>query len=288
MNSFWELIQSHDIVALLMLVLFLHLIGREMADPAGSVRFWARRIGGIAFWLYAIKRLSEEGLVEPLQICEIGFRGLLAAGIVQGFALIAIAPAAILQKKLADVWRVTTSHVGNWRSRRQSERCSHEQQQQDHRRQLEWDAAAPERQRRQCESDQKNQEEANRRADDKHRREEARLSCMLLRDQYSTELGSRFTRERLDDYFATYMTDTHLPEEVEARATQLRGMIEQALTASGATQKKQFRSLIEIADYFQTLCEDAAKSNFDHDIIESIITRYRTQEDRAVAEFFKS
>ena len=82
MNSFWELVESHDILALLMLVLFLHLIGQKMADPAGHLHIWSKRIGGIAFWLYALKRLSEEGLGEPLQICEIGFRGLLAAGIV--------------------------------------------------------------------------------------------------------------------------------------------------------------------------------------------------------------
>ena len=288
MNSFWELIQSHDIVSLLMLVLVLHLISQAMANPAGRLHFWARRIGGIAFWLYAIKRLREEGFVEPLQICEIGFRGLLAGCIVQGFTLIAVTPVSIVLKKIADAWRGTTFHIGNWRTRQQSDRRCREQQLEDHRRQLEWEAAAPERQRHQCESDQQAQTEANRRAGDKHRREEARLGCMLLRDQYSTELASRFTRERLDDYFETYMTDSHSPEEVEARAAQLRGMIEQALAASGATQKKQFRSVVEIAEYFRTLCEEAEKSNYDSDIVDSIIARYHTQEDRAVAEFFKS
>src|SRR5207244_2800621 len=114
MNSFWELIQSHDIVALLMLILFLQMFGRMMADPAGRLHFWSKRIGGIAFWLYAIKRLSEEGLGEPSQICEIGFRGLLAAGIVQGFTLIAVAPATILQTKLTDAWRGTMNCLGKW------------------------------------------------------------------------------------------------------------------------------------------------------------------------------
>ena len=288
MNSFWELIHSHDIAALLMLAMFLQLIGRTMADSAGRLHVWARRIGGFAFWLYAIQRLSEEGLVEPWQICEIGIRGLLAGGIVQGFALIATAPVSIALTKLADAWLGATIQIGRWWSRQQADRRGLEQQQQDHRRQLEWEAAAPERQRQKFESDQKNQAEANRRASDKHRREEARLGCMLLRDQYSTELGSRFTRERLDDYFATYMTDTHLPEEIEARATQLRGMIEQALAASGTTPKKQFRSVVEIAEYFRALCEEAAKSNYDPDLKDSIIARYHTQENKAVAEFFKS
>lgn len=288
MNSFWELVESHDILALLMLVLFLHLIGQRMADPAGRLHIWAKRIGWIAFWLYALKRLSEEGLGEPLQICEIGFRGLLAAGIVQGFTLIAVTPVAILQTKLRDAWRGTTSHAANWWTRLQSDRRSGEQQQLDRRRQLEWEAAAPERQRRQFDSDQAAQAEANRRADDKHRREEARLGCVLLRDQYSPELGTRFTQERLDDYFATYMTDSHSPEEVEARAAQLRGMIEQALAASGATQKKRFGSLIEIAEFFQRLREEAEKSKYDADIIDSIIARYHAQETKAVADFFKS
>lgn len=288
LHEFMELVQSPDVPALVVLIVILRTVGTWWATNVERLRLLAARLAYAVFLAYGLMQVAYEGMADPFRLCGIALRALLAAGVAHGFAVILLAPIYRVCDQIADVSR-------NWVGRHQARAIQHqeslrqrEEREKELRQQREWEALAPERQQHQLEQDQKSQAEAEHRARDRHRREEARLSCVLLRDQYSTELGQRFTRKRLEEYFATYMTDTHAPEEVEARAIQLRGMIEQALANTGATHKKRFRSLLEIAEHFQALREDAEKSHYEPDIVDSILARYQAQENKAVEEFFKS
>lgn len=271
------------------LVLFVWLLGSSLAGNHLEIQMRAKRLTLFVFVGLFVWHWIEWRPGDADTIVSILARSLVLSGLALGVTLIVMTVAGLIHetyiRPVINGWHERKLH---WQQSREDDQKRRTEAFDRQQRETEWQSSAADREQARLAAAAKLQAEAEQLALAKHRREEARLGCMLLRDQYSTELGNRFTRDRLDDYFATYMTDTHLPEEVEARATQLKGMIEQALAASGATQKKQFRSLIEIAEYFQTLREDAAKSNFDRDIIESIIARYHTQENTAVAEFFKS
>ncbi len=288
MNRFEFLNAPVDGGTILLLVVLL-ILGSRLAQGELRLRLLGKRIALGSFFLFVVLSAYEWQPGTADEWVAILLRSLVFAGIVLG-AVWTVSPV------LAFVGGVLVRPVikpGHEQKEHRSQRAAEVRQRrleesEQKKRDAEWHRNAPQRERDRLAVEAQARTEADRSASDKHRREEARLSCLLLRDQFSTELANRFTRERLDEYFATYMTDTHSPEEVEARAAQLRSMIEQALAASGAAPKKQFRTLIEIAEYFQTLREDTAKSNYDSDIVESIIARYHTQESKAVADFFKS
>ncbi len=288
MHDLYFLIAPVDGGTILLLIVLL-ILGTRLVQENLRLRLLGKRIALAAFFVFVLLSAHEWQPDTADEWVAIILRSLVFAGIVLG-AVWTISPVlafvgSVLIRPVIKTSTTQSTHRGETAAEKNRRRLEEAEQR---KRDAEWHRNAPQRERDRLAAEAQARTEADQSASDRHRREEARLSCLLLRDQFSTELSNRFTRERLDEYFATYMTDTHSPEEVEARAAQLRSMIEQALAASGAAPKKQFRTLIEISEYFQALREDAAKSNYDSDIVESIIARYHAQENKAVEEFFKS
>lgn len=73
------------------------------------------------------------------------------------------------------------------------------------------------------------EEGARERARGQKRREDARARVEIAFALHAPELGQRFTRAMLDEFVARYMGDDKAPEDVEARADQLAGVIRQHL-----------------------------------------------------------
>lgn len=161
-------------------------------------------------------------------------------------------------------------------------------QQQEHRRvqeQEDWNRSAPDRERAQRETEDRRTREQQQATSDRHRRENARLRCLMLYDRHATELATRFSRERLETYFATYLTDQHLPEAVEERGKLLERLIEDA--AGGNVSKNAPQTLDEIAGYFRKRRDEIQALPFDVDVKDTFLSLLNTQEEDAIRRFFQ-
>ncbi|MFN0196053.1 MAG: hypothetical protein ACKVT0_04865, partial [Planctomycetaceae bacterium] len=99
--------------------------------------------------------------------------------------------------------------------------------------------------------DQSRSDEEARRKTDQQRRDDARLECQLYYDRHADRFKLKFPRERLQEYFAAYMTDAHPTEAVDQRARLLLEMLREQLQGQpgGAVA---FGSLADIATHFST------------------------------------
>ena len=57
------------------------------------------------------------------------------------------------------------------------------------------------------------------------RREDARAECDALYALAAPEIGTRFSKQEFSEFVSKYMTDSVLPEVVEERCEQLKGII---------------------------------------------------------------
>lgn len=141
-------------------------------------------------------------------LAEITLEGLFLAGI-NGVAVgcatyFAIATLCLVYEH---VGKPPLQILSRWRLQAAKEMSRREQEHRRLQEQEEWSRSAPERELAQRETDERRRQEQQRSQSDHQRRENARLRCLMLYDRYATELEMRFPRERLESYFATYLTD---------------------------------------------------------------------------------
>lgn len=80
------------------------------------------------------------------------------------------------------------------------------------------------------------------------RREDARLRCEMHYRRHAVELRERFPEQAFDEFVSQYMGDTFSADQVEARARDLIGMIDDHVKVTKPAKK--FESLDDVANWF--------------------------------------
>ena len=122
------------------------------------------------------------------------------------------------------------------------------------------------------------------RAEEQRRREDVRLSCQLMYDQYAALLNKVFPPERLDAYFRQYLSDSHRAAMVEKRGVLLKEMIVQLIEPK---EEKQlgFQSLQEISLYFQEKRLEFHQLNYDAATLQTLLSSLSLQEEATIRSF---
>ena len=272
MSTLLHMLDEGDFFPMLMLIGVLAYVGGKMADAAPPVRSWGWRTAAGAFVAYSIRG----GLVFHPQDADdclhIVLRGLLAAGLALTVSWVLLSVASFVLWHLLVLAQASSLRARlTARHRREAEQISNEQalrQQADH--------YARER------------SEATQKAEACRRRDDARMRCLMLYDRHSTTLAERFPRERLQEYFDHYMSDSSSPEIVEERARTLIALIDEWVVQDKTRQKKEFRTLEELATFFQKQRDEVAGLSYGADIKDSFITNINIQEEQAVRRFLSS
>ena len=111
------------------------------------------------------------------------------------------------------------------------------------------------------------------------------MSCLMLYDRHGELLADRFPRERLQEYFDHYMSDSSPAEIVEQRARTLTTMIDNWVGQYKSEQRQHFQSFAELATYFQKQREEVGLLPYAPDVRESLLCQLNTQEEQAVRSF---
>ncbi len=122
------------------------------------------------------------------------------------------------------------------------------------------------------------------RAEEQRRREDVRLSCQLMYDQYAAMLQTHFPPERLEAYFKQYLSDHHRAVMVEKRGVLLKEMIAQ-LVAPEEESQLGFQSLQEISLYFQEQRLEFHQLNYDAATLQTMLSSLSMQEETTIRSF---
>lgn len=287
MDALWELFESENVFALMFLALLLNWVGQAMAGQHETIRHWSHGIAGASFWLYASLRLASDGWADPFVLCGIVIRGLLVAAMFLGLTLIVLAPIVLIRRKTADGWLEMTNRVKRWCSRIAASNRAVREQVADRRRQQEWNATAPERERQQREASQRAQEESKRTAETQQRREATHLACQLLYDRHATALRDLLPRERFDALLAMSLTNTVAFDVAEQRATQIQQLIHELVT-DVSRGRQQFRDLFAIANHFHERRRQLDQLSYDENTKSALKAALTLQEEASIQEFLKT
>ena len=272
MQNILTMIDQSDAASLLVLIGLLAFVGSKMAEHDATLRQWGRRIAAGAFVAYGVLGVAFLPAADVQDWLHVAFRGLLAAGLALGLAWVLLPVGAFTVRSFGSFPR---SLFG----RKTVAKTSHDTE--EHRQQEAMREQAEDRRAHE-------QHEAARRAVDSRRRDDARMRCLMFYDRHGDVLAERFPRERLQEYFAQYMPDTSPAEIVEERAQTLITLLEQSIEHANSRQTKRFKSLEELADFFQGQREELSRLSYSNEIKDSLITNINSQENEAVRRFLSS
>jgi len=268
MNLFRILIED-DGFTLLCLIAILTIIGSKMTSECFNVRWWGWRAAAVTYVLFACYAVCVLKPTSAADLVHIAFRGLFAAGLTLGLFWILIPLIGVVHRAVLSVAQATAARP-TVSTRQQSEA---EQRLRD------------ETLRQQADRNARENHEAARKIDAGHRRDEARMRCLMLYDRHGELLADQFPRERLQEYFDHYMSDSSAAEIVEQRAQTLTSMIDNWVAQSKSRQKKQFESLGELAAFYQRQREEVTPLPYDPDVKDSLLCNINIQEEQAIQRF---
>lgn len=283
LQQFLELVESHDVLALMLLIGIVRLVGGIWGTDDSRLRQVAARCGYAVFLLYSINRISQEGIVDPLALCGIAARGILAAGVIHGTALLLLAPLIRVWKLASDASRQfkIPSHS---RPRTAKQHPPPDRIDDELRREQEHERKNAERELREREARRLEAEEAARVQAAEVRREAAAWECQLLYDRHAVALRDLLPRERFEVLVAQSLPSSIAAELIDSRAGQVRELI-QELLAETRRGKQTFRSLVEIAEHFEERRRQIDESAFDIRTKNSLKAATFNQEDITIQEF---
>ncbi len=269
MNLF-EMIDQDDCFTLACLIAILTSVGTNMASP--NVRQWGKRAAAVASVLICIYAGCMLNPTDAQDCLHIAFRGLFAAGLALGITWIVLSISVFAFQHLRTLVQASWLSRGTIAHRTSgADRLSRE-----------------EARRQQADNMERERRDNVKKADAARRRDDARMRCLMLYDRHSTTLAERFPRERLQEYFDHYMSDKSPPEVVEERARTLVALIDEWVAQDKTRQKKEFRTLEELAAFFQKQRDEVAGLSYDADIKDSFLTNINIQEEQAVRRFLAS
>lgn len=268
-----------NLFAALVTIAILVWVGSKAVAGRQNLRVWGWRIALIAFALYFVEAFATKEAGESELFLSSGLIALVIGGLALGTSWIVLSIATFLLHELRGIvpslFRLRRE--ADERRRREAERlCARDEERRN----------AEEREKRELEKQRLQLAKVETEKVDKKRREDARLRCQMLYDRHQVALAHHFSRERLHEYFQTFLTDTHPPDQVEERARLLEQLLHQALEVASRNGQK-FHSLGEIANYFRDRREDLVRAGYPEDVRDSLDTDIAEQEQTAIREFLK-
>lgn len=294
-----QLINDGDLCSVVFLICLLIPVGRMFIAHDSRLANWGLRVAAGTAILFAGATLMEEGISEAGPLVRVVVRSLAAGALILGPTWIVLSVVAFVHAQYQRLANSARSQAAvrkreREREREEKQREANEREQQ-RKRDADWERTRPERERAaeeaaertRLESERK-QQEVQLRLSDRMRREDAKLQCVLVYDRNAAALAKPFPRERLDQYFAAYMSETHPADAVETRAKQLIAMLEELATEHGHRSKAKFQSLADVAAYFHQQREQIQSLPYGPDVVESLVVLLNQHEDAAIANFLRT
>lgn len=223
MTFIQDLVYAGDRLALLFLIGLLCFIGNKMVHSQPTMETCGSRIAIGVFLLSAVLLTLEAEPVGAMELACVVLASLAAAGLILGPAWMALAVLGRMYgfyRRAADAARRAADQRRNNRQEKQREKRRHLEQAQ-------WEHQAPHREREANQAERQRLLDATKKAEEDQRREDARVACELLYDLREPDIGSRFAREKLDQFLGKYMDDGKPVEVVERWASELQLLIHQ-------------------------------------------------------------
>ncbi len=248
MSPITTIIEHSDFYTLIILIVLLNLVGSPFVARAPELHNLGLRIAAGVGLLYAGMIIAERGLGTAPEITALVLRSLAAGGVVLGPAWIVLSVFAYFRDHLRRMSDASGARADA--RRRERVRRKEEAKEQERRRwaDKEWEHTRPERERAEREATERRQRETEQKGRDQRRRADARATCEFEYAINAPEIGGRFPKSEFDAFVNRYCSDQQQPEEVEQRAQQLLGIIEQHLNRSVPPRPK---SLGELAAWFE-------------------------------------
>lgn len=245
--------------------------------------------------LFAGATLMEEGIGEAGPLARVVMRSLAAGGLILGPTWIVLSVGAFFHAQYQRLTNAARTQAAVRKREREQKQRDADESERKRQQDAEWERIQPERERAAREATERARVEAERRQQlelcrlsDQKRREDAKLECVLIYDRKAAALAKSFPRERPDQYFAAYMSETHAADAVETRANQLIAMLEELASEHGHRSKAKFQSLADVAAYFQQQREQLQSLPYGPDIVDSLVVVLNQHEDAAIANFLRT
>ncbi len=201
-----------------LLLIVLYFLGARLVGGNTRLQLVGKRIALAAFFLFVFVLAGDLKPSTADEWVTILLRSLLFAGIVLGAAWTVLPVIVYVYDhtfgavfKTMDDWSRAARHRAEERERRK--------------RDAQWERDRPRRDRETHEAALRTEAEARVKGTAQKRRDDARVECDALFSFAAPEIATRFSKQDFAEFVSKYMTDTLLPEVVEERAEQLKGII---------------------------------------------------------------
>jgi hypothetical protein len=244
MDTFLDVINSADVVSLIVLIAVLCWLGSSMIGRHPQLRLWGERLAAAAFIGYCVVIGSELETHTPGMWLRAVWRAILAAGLTLGASWVVLAAYGFM-RTLSDSARANAERRA---TRRRFERERKQREEEERKRREEWKRQAPERERqRQIAEERRLQQEAVSR-EARQTREDTRYACELFYNLHAPKIADRFSKQDLHDFLDRYMDDSQSLDVIRRRANQLIDTIRQHVEA--VDPPDQITSLEELAGWY--------------------------------------
>lgn len=227
MEKVLDVINSSDVVSLIVLILVLCWIGSRMVRSRPELGQWGWRLAAAAFIGYCLFMGSQLDEHTPGVWLHIAWRGILAAGLTAGVSWVVLAVFGFF-KSASDRASMAASLRADARRR---EREQKQREKEERRRQQEWERQAPERERQQQLAAEQKRRELALRAEAQQSRDDVRYACELVYNLHAAKIAERFPQQEFRRFLKRYMNDQQPIEVVRQRASQLTETIRQHVDA---------------------------------------------------------
>lgn len=299
MLTLTHLINDGDLCPLIFLICLLVPVGRMFVAHDSRLAEWGLRVAAGTAIIVAAMTLLEEGISEAGPLARVVVRSLAAGALILGPTWIVLSVGAFFHAQYQRLTSAARTQAAvrkreREREREEKQREANEREQQ-RKRDAEWERTRPERERAAEEAaertrleTERKQQEVQLKLSDRMRREDAKLQCLLVYDRNAPALAKSFPRDRLDQYFTAYMSETHAADAVETRAKQLIVMLEELAGEHGHRSKAKFQSLADVAAYFHQQREQIQSLPYGPDVVDSLVVVLNQHEDAAIANFLRT
>ena len=206
-----HLLRDGDLCSLTFLALLLLAIGNNFLARAPGLRDLARRIAAFGFLAFCAYEVTTRPPYDAVEWIHVLLRGLVVAALTFGSVSIVLPALAALKRGLIDTPLQSYYRARSSARQRRTERRDEKERRRNERLRAQQQLAAQSGRYKQQES----------RAHAARRRADARAQLELAFSLLAPKLGDRFTRQMLNHFLATYMSDDHAPDDVQRRADDL-------------------------------------------------------------------
>ena len=258
MQLFLNLVESQNVVALLLIAGIVYAFGKSLVSQQPRSRAWGFRCAFFMMFWYCIATGRELAVFDASTFLPVFLRGLIAATLVLGGSWIVFSAIGPILSKMKGGVRSARWGLSSWLQRRPKPLAAE-------RGTLEIDSDEIIRQRAQ------QVEEAARIEAEVERKQAARLSCDLTYERFAAECGPRFPREQYEAMVERYLTSDLSVEIYKTNAQQICDLIrDQAARVDPASK---FDSMEDLERWFSDNTDRVERLDISEHLKADTLTR---------------